>query len=122
MYARISLAHRDMETELECIDPTTGKSAGFGELKDGFMVTVSLKLARDLLLSESHPVLKSLSGLFPFELAIGWNGRIWMNALEPLQTIFVAQMLKSADATPVDKLASMIKVFVKTWKGTQADV
>ncbi len=84
------------------------------------MVTVSLKLARDLLLSETHPVLKSLSALFPFELAIGWNGRIWMNALEPLQVIFISQMLKSADATPVDKLPSMVKAFVKTWKSAAA--
>jgi exosome complex component RRP40 len=120
VYARISLAHRDMETELECLDSHSGKAAGFGELKEGFMVTVSLKLARDLLLSPNHPVLKGLSGLFPFELAIGWNGRIWMNAAEPLQIILISQMLKSADATGADSLSSMVKAFVKSWKASQS--
>jgi exosome complex component RRP40 len=35
-----------MEPEIECVDPATGKSDGFGELKGGYMVAVSLQLAR----------------------------------------------------------------------------
>lgn len=35
-----------MEPELECFDAATGKSDGFGELKGGCVVTVSLQLAR----------------------------------------------------------------------------
>ena len=47
MYARVSLAHKDMEPELECFDAQTRKSEGFGELKGGFVVRCSLKMCRE---------------------------------------------------------------------------
>lgn len=46
LYARVSLAHKDMEPELECFDAQTRKAEGFGELKGGFMVKCSLKMCR----------------------------------------------------------------------------
>ena len=46
IYGRVSLAHRDMDPELECLDPTTHKADGYGELKEGLMVSCSLGLAR----------------------------------------------------------------------------
>lgn len=46
LYARVSLAHKDMEPELECFDAQTRKSEGFGELKGGFMIRCSLKMCR----------------------------------------------------------------------------
>jgi len=47
VYARVSLAHKDMEPELECFDAQTRKSEGFGELKGGFVVRCSLRLCRE---------------------------------------------------------------------------
>lgn len=46
VYARVTLANKDMEPELDCVNPTTGKADGFGELKDGFVIKSSLGLAR----------------------------------------------------------------------------
>jgi exosome complex RNA-binding protein Rrp4 len=46
VYARVSLAHKDMEPELECFDAQTRKAEGFGELKEGFLVRCSLKMSR----------------------------------------------------------------------------
>lgn len=46
IYARVSLANKDMEPELECINPTSGKAEGYGELKGGFMFKCSLGMAR----------------------------------------------------------------------------
>ena len=46
LYARVSLAHKDMEPELECFDAQTRKAEGFGELKGGFLVQCSLKMCR----------------------------------------------------------------------------
>lgn len=46
VYSRVSLAHKDMDPELECFDAQTHKSEGFGELKDGLLVTCSLKMSR----------------------------------------------------------------------------
>lgn len=46
VYARVSLAHKDMEPELQCYDAQTRKSEGFGELKGGFMQKCSLGTCR----------------------------------------------------------------------------
>jgi len=46
LYARVSLSHKDMEPEIECFDAQTRKSAGFGELKGGFVAMCSLKMCR----------------------------------------------------------------------------
>ena len=46
LYARVSLAHKDMDPELECFDAQTRKADGFGELKRGFVVRCSLRMCR----------------------------------------------------------------------------
>jgi exosome complex component RRP40 len=46
LYARISHSSSSMEPELECVDPTTGKAEGYGELKGGLLVEASLALCR----------------------------------------------------------------------------
>ncbi|CED82043.1 Exosomal 3'-5' exoribonuclease complex subunit Rrp40 [Phaffia rhodozyma] len=79
VYARISLANRDMEPELECFDATTRKSDGFGELKEGMTVTCSLQMSRRLLVP-SYPLLRSLSSRVAFECAIGTNAQVWIKA------------------------------------------
>ena len=46
VFARVSLAHKDMEPELECFDAQTRKAEGYGEVKGGFLVRCSLKMSR----------------------------------------------------------------------------
>ena len=46
LYARVSLAHKDMDPELECFDAQTRKAEGFGELKGGFVTHCSLQMSR----------------------------------------------------------------------------
>lgn len=43
-----------MEPELECVDPKTGKSEGFGELKGGLVVAVSLETSRRYVTPARH--------------------------------------------------------------------
>jgi len=47
VYARVSLAHKDMEPELECFNAQTRKADGFGEVKGGFLIKCSLKMCRE---------------------------------------------------------------------------
>ncbi|PUU77932.1 hypothetical protein B9Z19DRAFT_1026156 [Tuber borchii] len=49
VFARISLANKHIDPELECYDADSGKAEGFGELKGGFVFGVSLGMARRLL-------------------------------------------------------------------------
>jgi exosome complex component RRP40 len=45
VYCKVSLSHRDMDPEVECVNQD-GKSGGFGELKKGFVVKTSLQFSR----------------------------------------------------------------------------
>ncbi|KAI8055805.1 hypothetical protein BDF22DRAFT_672278 [Syncephalis plumigaleata] len=97
IYARISLADKDMEPELECINPSTGKSEGYGELTDGFMVTCSL--AHSLrLLRPNAAALTALGQHIPFEVAVGMNGRVWIRADTIAHTILGANMITRSES------------------------
>lgn len=45
LYCRVLTGNKDMEPELVCID-ASGKANGLGVLKEGFMFSVNLELAR----------------------------------------------------------------------------
>jgi len=96
VYARVSLAHKDMEPELECFDAQTHKSAGFGELKEGFMVRCSLKMCR-LLHDPSHFLLPLLGSEFLMEVAVGMNGKVWVYAKELRQIICMSRCIEAVD-------------------------
>ncbi|KAG9315789.1 hypothetical protein JVU11DRAFT_3438 [Chiua virens] len=96
VYARVSLAHKDMEPELECFDAQTHKAEGFGELTGGFVVQCSLRTSR-LLLDSKHFLLPFLGSRFPLEAAVGMNGRIWVSAKEVKQTIAVIRCIEAVD-------------------------
>ncbi|KAK6201356.1 exosome complex exonuclease RRP40 [Scheffersomyces amazonensis] len=80
VYARVSNAGNEIETELECIDPTTGKDGGFGLLDEsGYLFSITnLNFTRELLFNSESPVLQKLSTRCKFEIAIGINGKIWI--------------------------------------------
>ncbi|CAG8524729.1 5403_t:CDS:2 [Ambispora leptoticha] len=99
LYCRVSLANKDMEPELECVNPANGRAGGFGELKDGQLVKCSLGLARRLLETET-PILKHLAENFTFETAIGLNGRIWIKADTIKNTIRIINAIKDSEKYP----------------------
>ncbi|KAG9051684.1 exosome non-catalytic core subunit rrp40 [Tulasnella sp. UAMH 9824] len=96
VYARVSLAHKDMEPELECFDANTRKADGFGELKEGFMVQCSLRLCRRLF-DQSYFLLPTLGAKFQMEIVLGLNGRIWIKTAEPKATIAIARCIEAVD-------------------------
>ncbi|KAJ7695658.1 hypothetical protein B0H17DRAFT_930203 [Mycena rosella] len=96
VYARISLAHKDMEPELECFDAQTRKSEGFGELKGGFMVRCSLGMCRQLL-DPKHFLLPLLGARFPLDAAVGVNGRVWVSAKDVREVIAISRCIESVD-------------------------
>lgn len=138
LYAQVISAHRYLEVELTCVDPTTGKSNGYGELKteashaagdetkqkiteaSAMLWKVSCGLSRryvynsreklaDIfgliiisfysysLLKPSHSLLSRLATHFPFEVAVGVNGYIWVRAGSPRHVIAVGKVLERAD-------------------------
>ena len=102
VYARVSLANKDLEPELTCAEAdgrgrgwATGEAA-FGELHGGTTVRCSVAYTRDLRRMDSA-LLTTLGQAIPFEIAVGYNGRVWVNAGAPARTILVCNAVKNAD-------------------------
>ncbi|KAH8825232.1 hypothetical protein DL96DRAFT_172003, partial [Flagelloscypha sp. PMI_526] len=112
VYARVSLAHKDMDPELECFDAQTRRAEGFGELKGGFLVSCSLKMCR-LLLDPGHFLLPYLGSLFPLDAAVGTNGRVWIDAKEIKNTIAVSRCIQAVDPIGQNMDEGELKDFVK---------
>lgn len=49
------------------------------------------------LLDPNHYLLPFLGARFPFEAAVGMNGRVWVNAKEIKQTIVLIRCIEAAD-------------------------
>ncbi|CAO1632780.1 unnamed protein product [Sympodiomycopsis kandeliae] len=94
-------AAADTEPELTCVDLTTGKSNGMGEIdtKEGYcgVIDVSLNMAKSLL-HPTHTLLQTLSSSFAFESAIGLNGLVWLRVTEPAHFLAAKVVLTEADS------------------------
>ncbi|KAL0953426.1 hypothetical protein HGRIS_004662 [Hohenbuehelia grisea] len=113
VYARVSLAHKDMEPELECFDAQTRKAEGFGELKGGFVGRCSLKMCRELL-DPNHFLLPLLGSLFQLEAAVGTNGRVWVNTDAVKRTIAVTRCIEAVDPDGGGMDEKAVKQFIQT--------
>ncbi|KAK1750293.1 hypothetical protein QBC47DRAFT_394434 [Echria macrotheca] len=112
VYARVTLANRHMDPELECVSQTTGKGDGLGPLTGGMVFDVSLGMARRLLLSKPREyggvaVLELLAdeGL-AFETAVGRNGKVWVGSdkseANTRMVIAVGRALRETDERGLD--------------------
>ncbi|KAL7059769.1 hypothetical protein AAHC03_013022 [Spirometra sp. Aus1] len=113
VFAAISQADPDLEIELSCVDEA-GKAAGMGILgryepgsvgnaggmNGGVMIYCSLELVRRLSNEDTFPLLRKLSEKFPFEICVGCNGRIWLTARCPRETMLLANSIAIADYVP----------------------
>jgi len=110
-----------MDPELECFDAATGKAGGFGELKSGMLFDVSLGMARRLLdgkklrqlkirqgavkgdgetgkkvkggMSSGSEVVEELGQRLAFEIAVGRNGKVWVDSEDVKTTLCVGRCI-----------------------------
>ncbi|KAK4263524.1 hypothetical protein QN277_028920 [Acacia crassicarpa] len=115
LYVRVVKANPGINPELSCTD-ASGKAAEYGVLKDGYMFECTTGLSRTLLSSPTCPVLDALGKKLSFEIAIGLNGRVWVNATSPSMTIVVANAILNSESLSgvqqrimVDKLLQTIQ-------------
>ena len=127
VYARVVLANRHMDPELECVSSTTGKADGLGPLVGGTVFTVSLGLARRLLMSKSREegkveVLELLAstegGGLVFETAVGRNGKVWVNSESTRTVVVVGRALQATDEgnLDVDQQQKLVRRLLKEMK------
>lgn len=100
VYARVSKCSKWADTELECVNPATGKAEGMGPLKGGMVFDVSPAFARRLMMGSGKGgvvVLQALSEKVGFEVAAGRNGRVWVDSGSVASTLVVGRLLMAAD-------------------------
>ena len=86
VYAKVTAAQKNMEVELSCVNPSTGKSEpeGLGPLNGGMLFDISTGLASRVLRREGVVVLEELGEKLQggFEVAVGKNGKVWVDCPE----------------------------------------
>ncbi|KAI8323848.1 hypothetical protein GQ54DRAFT_322248 [Martensiomyces pterosporus] len=113
VYARVVVANSVMDPEIECYNSNTGKSEGYGELAEGFMFRCSLGLARRLMDSRA-PVLNAIGADTPFEVAVGLNGRVWINTENPETTVLVSNAIRNSEYLDAKQCKQMVKELLES--------
>lgn len=120
VYARVSESVAEIDTEIECIDPETGKEGGFGVLDEsGFVFDVHQNFARELLFNKSNRFLEKLAARVAFEIAIGINGKIWIKCGSGL-TVTVEERAENDDEDTEMDDAELRTVTIRDMKMTLA--
>ncbi|EGV64163.1 hypothetical protein CANTEDRAFT_114211 [Yamadazyma tenuis ATCC 10573] len=126
VYARVSQDIPEIDIEIECIDPATGKEGGFGMLDEsGYIFEVGLNYANELLFNPSSVYLEKLASKCKFEVAIGLNGKIWIKCGDGLvyeedqlteagandfrYTLAAATYLKKCQKVPKSQVDAVLK-------------
>jgi len=115
VYCRVVIASRDMDPELSCLS-MKGKADGFGKLEGGYMFKCSTGLSRDCL-AEDVMVLNQIANYKPYEISVGLNGRIWVNAGSPMDTILISNAILNSEHMSNNQIRAMVKtIFESQWK------
>lgn len=88
---------------LSCTN-TQGKANGMGVLKGGQITKISCSLARSLLSHPMHLALELLGNQFKFEIIVGLNGMMWIDAQKPLNTILISKTLSQCEDLDLEEI------------------
>jgi len=105
VYARVVRCSKWEDTEIECFNSATGKAEGMGQLKGGMVFNVSPAFARRLMMGSSKDgkskggivVLEEAGQTVKFEIAVGRNGRVWVDSSSIKATIVIGGLLQRVD-------------------------
>ena len=110
VYARVCRASKWEDTEIECVNSATGKGDGMGPLKGGMLFAVSPAFARRLMMGTDKEgrskggvvVLEEVGEKVKFEVAVGRNGKVWVDSGSIRATAMIGRLLKQADEEALD--------------------
>ena len=118
VYARVAAANKHTETELTCCDESAAKKdwmtgeAQYGKLVGGTTFACSHELARGLIHDDSA-VLAALAKFVRFEIAVGFNGWIWIDAETPLHAVVVCNDILNSEFLDTEKVEEMCTSLVR---------
>lgn len=121
VYARIVIAHKDMEPEASCAAPPgvgakdwVTKESVFGELSGGHVFDCPPALCRRLMGTEV-PVLDALANVAPFELAVGVNGRVWISSASAATVVLAQVAILRSQGVADDGHAPLVDAIASTF-------
>lgn len=119
VYARVSKADKWSDVEIECVNPATGKSDGLGPLKGGMLFDVSPAFARRLMMGAGKGgvvLLEEIGEKVRFEVAVGRNGKVWVDSSSIAETVAIGRCLTETDEKDLDIQAQkkLVNKLVKT--------
>jgi exosome complex component RRP40 len=103
VYARVTLANKHMDPEVECVSSSTGKSEGLGPLTGGMIFNISLGMARRMMMAKSAEqgglvILEELGAAgVAFEIAVGRNGKVWVDSKTVKTTLAIGRAIQETD-------------------------
>lgn len=59
-------------------------------------------------MNPNTPILAFLGEHFPFETAVGMNGRVWVNSEEVKNTILIANAIQNSEYLSAEECKSMV--------------
>jgi exosome complex component RRP40 len=116
IYARLIVANKDMEPELACIDGN-GRSSGLGPIRGGgYVIHTSISLSRKILSMQSE-LLQQLGKSMPYEIAVGLNGRIWVNGRSTQETLAITDVISSAEFMNKQQIKDTVRKLINKLSG-----
>ena len=105
VYARVCRASKWEDTEIECLNSATGKGEGMGPLKGGMVFNIYPAFARRLMMGSDKEgrskggvvVLEGIGEKVKFEVAVGRNGKVWVDSGSVNATIVIGRLLQQSD-------------------------
>ncbi|QDZ25168.1 exosome complex exonuclease [Chloropicon primus] len=103
VYASVSLADRDIDPMVTCVEKNSNRSKGLGPLKGGYVVKVATGFSRDLLSGSNgvdeeeeeglgtspSNVLALLGESLQYECCLGVNGCLWVKGETHAETLLI---------------------------------
>lgn len=121
VYARVTVANKDIDTELTCLSNTGSKKEWttnetiYGELCNGLLVHLSNISKANTLLTPNCIVLNSLGKHFPFEVAIGMNGLIWIKSQDNMITVIIRNAILNSQYISDNEIEAMVDELAKLY-------
>jgi len=107
IYCQVISAHKAMEPEVVCVN-SYGRKGAFGVLDSETSTIVSVPLEFvHLLLSKKCPLLSSLGRQFQYEIAIGQNGKVWVNGNTVKNTLLICSILNAHCKSSNERIPEM---------------
>ncbi|KAI6656971.1 Exosome complex component rrp40 [Oopsacas minuta] len=92
---------------MECVH-RSGKARLMGQLEEGYMVRCPLHVTRSLLVKDS-PLLHLLQDNYTFEIAVGMNGRVWLDTSKIKDMVKLVNLIQDSEFSSMEQLGEAIR-------------